>query len=225
MKTKLILSMAAVGALSLASASADVTSVNVVGFVNVNLKTGFNLLSNPLASTNGTETVATVLPSLPNGSFISRWNSAAQSWGSPYQFNTDDNGPVGWDDPNQVIKAGEAFFLQVPNNVTITFVGEVRQNPAYTMTTPLVLGFNFVGSQVPQAGNISSLLGYAANNNELLYQFNSGGGWKSPLGYNTDDNGPVGWDTAPAEPQLGIAEGVAVTRVIAGNWTRAFQVQ
>lgn len=222
MKTKLFLTTAAVGALSLASAMADVTSVNVVGFVNVVLPTGFSLLSNPLKATN--DTVQTIFGNnLPDGTVIFKWDAVHQTWGTMVTYDTTVYG--GWDDGSVTIAGGEGFFIQLPTRYTNTFVGEVRQATSGPLNTPIANGFSFVGSQVPQAGLISALSytphADAVNGEqEVVFQFTPGAGWGAMSTFDMNVYG--GWD---AEPTLGIAEGIAIQRTAAGNWTSTFTVQ
>jgi hypothetical protein len=208
---------AVVGTLGIVSASAEVYSVNVVGFVNVQLTNGFNLLCNPLKATN--DTVAAIFPTLPNGSGLQQWVPAQQIFSTtPATFDTDVYG--GWDQPDLIIAPGEAFFINSAANTTITFVGEVRQG---ALATPLFgPGFAFVGSQVPQAGPVTTALNLVPNNGDSIQQFIPGAQGYSPFPatYDTDVYG--GWDT---EPIIGIAEGFIITRTVSGNWTRTFNVQ
>jgi hypothetical protein len=215
MRTKTVLA-AAVGVLGAASAMA-VTSVNVVGYVNVNLQPGFNLVAPPLQAANNT--IGTLIPSLPNGSTLQKWDPVTQSFLAPAGFDLDIFG--GWDDPTVEIKAGEAVFINVGSAATITFVGDVRQSGAGTLNTPLSPGFSIVGSQVPQTGGISSILGLAPDNGDTAQQWDPvNQHYLNPSGYDLDIFG--GWDS---EPVLGMAEGIVLSRGAAGSWSRNFNVQ
>ena len=67
MRTKTILLTAAVLAAGLgASVAQSVFSVNAVGYVNVTIRPGYNLIANPL--NNGGNTVSEVLPPASHGS-------------------------------------------------------------------------------------------------------------------------------------------------------------
>lgn len=212
MRTKALLLSAAVGAMSVASTLAQVYSVNVVGFVNVNLATGFNFLANPLKAT--ADTVGAVLPSVPDGTTVATWNKTSQT------FNNAATYFFGWDDANYSLPPGEAFFINVPEAVTVTFVGEVRQG---TLSTPLVVGFNMVGSQVAQAGPLGdgtvagAGLGFDPEDGDTAAKWNSGA-----QRYDNASTYFFGWDI---EPQLGMAEGIVITRSTAGTWSRTFNVQ
>jgi len=79
MRTKTLLLTAAVLAAGLgASMAQSVFSVNAVGYVNVPLLHGYNLISNPLNGTNNL--ISTVIPSAPDSSILYHFNSASQTY-------------------------------------------------------------------------------------------------------------------------------------------------
>jgi hypothetical protein len=225
MRTKTIL-MAAVGVLGASSAIA-VTSVNVVGYVNVTLQQGYNLICNPLqqASTS----INTVIPSAPAYAGVFKWDAATQTFMNSTTFVPPSDGGPYWD-IDYAIEPGEAFFINSDPG-TITFVGDVRQNPVGgpALTTQLTSpNFNFVGSQVPQQGALSAVLGYFPPVDSYAYIFKwdaASQTYSNPFTYTADSSGtPVGtWD--PSDPVLGIAEGILVFPGAPGTWTRDFQVQ
>ena len=61
MRTKALLLGAAVGAIGLATSMAQVYSVNIVGYVNTTIPTGFSIICNPLNATGG-NTIGNVMP-------------------------------------------------------------------------------------------------------------------------------------------------------------------
>ncbi|MCX7872360.1 MAG: hypothetical protein N2487_03660, partial [Verrucomicrobiae bacterium] len=72
MKTKAILLAAAVAVAGAVAVKAQtVYSVNVVGYVNVTLYPGFNLIANPLNTTNNT--IASLLPNVPGGTMLFKY--------------------------------------------------------------------------------------------------------------------------------------------------------
>jgi hypothetical protein len=216
MRTKALLVAAAIGAAGIATVMADpVYSVNVVGFVNLNLVKNYNLIVNPLQATNNA--ISTILPTVPDGSTVYQWDAANQHFAGPNTFNADFGG---WDIPNSVIQPGEAFFVLAAQAFTATFVGEVRQAISAPLSTPLVPGYNFVGSQVPLAGSLTDTLTYAANDGESLYRWNTALQHYDITSYNFDFGG---WDGG--DPNLALAEGVVLLRTAAGAWTSSFTVQ
>lgn len=206
MRTKALLLVAAVGAAGIASSMAQtVYSVNVVGFVNMDLPAGFALISNPLQATNNN--LATILPVVPDFSTAAKWDPATQ------QFADSATYIGGWDlDPE--IMPGEGFFVNLSEAATLTFVGEVRQGE---LSTTLVPGFNMVGSQVPQEGGLTSVLGFNPEDFDTAATWNT-----ATQQYNDSATYIGGWD---AEPVLAVGEGVVINRSSPGAWTRTFNVQ
>jgi len=94
---------------------------------------------------------------------------------------------------------------------TVTYVGEVPQG---TLTIPLVAGFNLVGSKVPQAGKLTTDLGYTPVDGDLVYTY-AGTGY-SIFQYDGE------W--LPSEPVLKVGEGIWIKKAAAGSWTRTFSV-
>jgi hypothetical protein len=156
MRTKTILLSAAVFAAGIGISTAQsVYSINAVGYVNLTIVNGYNLIANPLNGTNNN--INTIMPTAPDGSLILRWNPGSQ------QFAGGDNyfSGFGWLDAGftpstTVINPGEGFFFQ--NNsgspTTLTFVGEVPQG---NLTNRIVANYGFYSSQVPQSGTLTSL--------------------------------------------------------------------
>ena len=105
--------------------SAQVYSVNVVGYVNSTLKPGFNLISNPLNNTaTGGNTVGTIFGSaLPDGSAVYKFVNGG------YEAVNAFSDMFGWDTPGQTLVPGEGVFVFLAGSadVTVTFVGDVNQ--------------------------------------------------------------------------------------------------
>jgi hypothetical protein len=220
MRTKILLSAALVAAGIAAADAQQVYSVNAVGYVNVTLAPGYNLLSNPLNGTNNN--VNTIIPTAPEGSSLYKWNSVAQSFyqADAYAF------PLGWIDDQAnpsttVLAPGEGFFIQNPAGATtITFVGEVPQG---SLTNKVFSNYGFYGSQVPQSATLTALgfpgaegMNYNAWNKNSqsfaqAYSFASG------IWFDPDGN--------PGDPTLGVAEGFLLQNPGAPrDWTRTFSV-
>jgi hypothetical protein len=221
MRTKAILLSAAVIAAGIAtSAAQSVYSVNAVGYVNLTLKNGYNLIGNPLNSTNNNN-INAVLPNAPDFSVLLTWNGGAQ------QFNQADLAFGGtWFDlanqPSQTrLNPGDAFFFQNQSggDVTITFVGEVPQG---SLSNHIGANFGFYSSQVPQAGTLTALafpgtdfMSFNAWNptNQVFNQaYLYFGGWFNPA-------------NQPQDPVVGVAEGFLISNPNAPiGWTRTFSV-
>lgn len=210
MRTKTIVLLAAVGVASVVTAKAQVYSVNAVGYVNVTVKAGFNLLANPLDNKNAPgNTVKNLIVGIPDESFLYTYA------GGNYTINNFDFGE--WTNPDQTLVPGQGFWLELKPgaaDVTITFVGEVKQGH---LVTPLVAGFNLVGSQVPQQGKLSTDLKYPPADEDFVYTY-KGGAYTI---YNYDFGE---WTTPPGEPTIGVGEGFWAEKKAAVDWARDFSV-
>jgi hypothetical protein len=219
MRTKILLSAALLAAGLATSVAQQVYSVNAVGYVNVTLATGYNLLANPLNGTNNN--VSTIIPTAPDGSSLFKWNGAAQQFAQADTYFTGLAWVDGDTNPStNTISPGEGFFIQVSGPSTITFVGEVPQG---SLTNKLTSNFGFYGSQVPQTGTLTALgfpgvegMSYngwnkVAQGYAQAYLY-SGGFWFDPNG---DPNDPV----------LEVANAFLLTNPGGPlDWTRAFSV-
>jgi len=189
-----------------------VYSVNVVGFVNLNLPVGYSLIVNPLAATNNA--ISTILPAPPEGSSIYQWDTANQHFQGVNTFAFG-----AWDIPNAQIQPGEAFFFLAAEAFTATFVGEVRQATTTALSTPLVSGYNFVGSQVPMAGALTGVLTYTPDDGDSIYRWNAAAqGYFGVISYVFGD-----WDGG--DPVMNLSEGMVLLRSAPGAWTSNFKVQ
>ena len=146
MRTKALLFVAAFTAAGLATslAQTNVYSLNVVGYVNVQLPpstlaNGFSIVCNPLNNSNNW--LSSILPTVPENTELYRYI------GGTFDIATFSFGE--WDKPDMQLNPGEAFWLRNPGGATnITFVGEVVQG---NNTNPVPSGFSLRGSQVPQS--------------------------------------------------------------------------
>jgi len=225
MRTKTaVLTAALVAAGALSSMAQNVYSVNVVGYVNVTVPANkFAILANPLNATN--TSIGTVLApaGIPDGTTVYKWT------GSTYnisQKGQDDNGFPAWD-VDFPLAPGTGFWVKnvTASPMTITFVGEVPQG---SLSNGVPAGFSIVGSQVPQSGDLASVLNYPAFadpngiTSTAVYRWNSAASTYTISTYGFDDNNVPAWDVAcvPA-----VAEGYWVKEAAPRAWTRTFTVQ
>jgi len=236
MRTKTLLLTAGLTALSSAAlmAQTNVYSLNAVGYVNVILAPGFNMVADQLISTNNS------LGSLLNdatgtydGLEVFKWN------GTTFVTDSGDSlfsgTPTGWD-ANGVLtlNPGEAAWFKNPRttNVTLTFVGSV---PTGTLTTSIAGAgkFTMLSSQVPQSGDLVTNLGLTNyNDGDTVFVFNNNppvaAGYATYVvdktfgsaGYNGN------WDP-PGDPQVNVGQGFWYKTSLTGaaiTWTRNFSV-
>ena len=196
MRTKALLLTAAVFAAGLVGASAQVYSANVVGYVNVPIKAGFNLIANPLNTTNNT--LDNLFPNAGFGDQIFKYN------GSTFDIST----YIGFWSPGNTLNPGEGVFYNnggVSNSVT--FVGEVLTG---NLTNNIPSGFSIRSSQVPQSDTLENM-GFPAGFGDQVFFYRNGG--YVPSTY-------IGFFSPTAQPAVG--EAFWVNSGTGGSWTRTF---
>ncbi len=128
-------------------AQSNVYSLNIVGYVNKTIPSGYSLIANPL-KTGATNGANEIMP-LVDGSIYLTWT------GTAYDYRSYDGG---WIDsafnPSTAptLPPGKGFFYFNPNaNTTNTFVGEVVPAPGAVNNLSLPSGYSLVGSVMPVA--------------------------------------------------------------------------
>jgi hypothetical protein len=209
MRTQLILTTAALGLAGSLGASAQVYSVNAVGYINITVPAkSYALVANQLNV--GGNTIKEVIPSVPDGTTVFKY-----AQGSGFSANQADFGA--WANEGASLAPGIGFFLQNTGAqpLTVTFVGEVPQG---NLTTALAKGLNLTGSQVPQAGKLVADLKFPAADGDTVFQWNVA--TQKYLPANTLDFGA--W--SGNEPTIAVGEGFFVQKAAAGSWARSFSV-
>jgi hypothetical protein len=208
MRTKTLYLSALLGAVSIATSVAQtVYSVNAVGYVNVTLVPGFNLVANPLVAE--TNTVAVLFNDMPNSTVVYKFDAATQA----YVSNIKNFGR--WTDTAMTLLPGEGAFVKNPRitNIVITFVGEVMQG---NLTNALPAGYALVSSMVPQEDKVTTL-GYPPAAQDTLYLWDVAGQAYLSYIYNFGR-----W--TPSEPTIKVAEAFFAKKKAAANWVRVFSV-
>jgi hypothetical protein len=168
MRTKALILSAALVAAGVASsmAQSNVYSLNVVGYVNLTLTPGYNLITLPLQSSDPTSSINSVLtnttPVTPFGAYVSAWNPVTSHFAQAIYAGGDGN----WYDPTfstletNGLPPGEGFFVFLPTvaaggvpSLTVTVVGTVLQG---TNSYPENTGFGFYGNFEPISGDITT---------------------------------------------------------------------
>jgi hypothetical protein len=186
----------------------NVYSLNVVGYHTVTVPAnGFALVANQLDS--GNNTLASLIPNPPVDTIVYKYDNG---WVG-YTFDEFDEAwlPNG----NATINPGEGVMIRNPlgTPLSITFVGEVLQG---NLANPLPAGFAVRSSMVPQAGGITSVLGFPGEPDDIVYKYSGG-----YTGYTFDE-----FDEAwlPSEPVVAVGEAFFSRKVKAGSWDRVFSV-
>jgi hypothetical protein len=209
MRTKTLYLAALLGAVSIATSVAQtVYSVNAVGYVNVTLVPGYNLVANPLKAE--TNTVAALFDAAVNGTVVYKFDAGTAA----YVSSTKNKITGKWNDTTMTLLPGEGAFVKnaATTNVTITFVGEVMQG---TLTTTLPTGYSIASSQVPQADTLDNL-GFPKAKGDVVYRFESGAYVSYSVNKITGN-----WTTVPS---VAVAEAFFVKKAAQIDWTRSFSV-
>jgi hypothetical protein len=184
MRTKTMLLSALLGGLGSVSvmAQTNVYSLNAVGYINVTIYPGFNMVTCPLI-TSPDNTVATVLNNSNGaltGDVVFFWNASSSIYTSDSARSigtgkTQTTNASGWISGTNLAAPGVGFWVEsvATSNTTLTFVGTV---PSGLITNALVTGFNLVGSAVPMSGDIvTNSLAALTNYNigDVVYVWNA----------------------------------------------------
>jgi hypothetical protein len=223
MRTKALLLAAAFAAAGVSTSVAQVYSVNAVGYVNVDLSPGFNMVSNPLDAGAGNNTVAklfsNITPSIPTGLKVFTYDSVAGGYKTANYLPGVGFTPA--DAAGVVLTPGNGAFVFNPAAVgtaplKLTFVGEVAQG---NLSNPLPAGFSIKANQVPQAGKPDSF-GLVGTNGDKIFKFN-----KATGGYISSTYAAAASQWIPATPVIEVGEAFFMFRANgAGTWTRNFSV-
>jgi len=223
MRTKALLLAAAFAAAGVSTSVAQVYSVNAVGYVNVTLVPGFNLVSNPLNAGTGNNTVGKLFSNItggvPAGTKVWTWNEGTGGYNVAASYI---NAAIGFSPAasrDWELLPGNGAFVLNPNaaggaNLTLTFVGEVMQG---NLSNPIPVGFSIKANQVPQAGKPDAF-GFPGAVNDKIWKFN-----KATQSYqgSTFVGGP-GW--LPATQPIEVGEAFFSFKGQPATWTRTFSV-
>jgi hypothetical protein len=161
--------LVAAGALS-SMAQSNVYSLNVVGYVNISLTNGYQMVANQmdLDGTGTNNTLASVFgTALPNLTQVLAWNPAGQTFVlSTYRASTGVFGGDPADVTTFGLQPGQGVFVNLNNSAaptTITTVGTVMQAGS-GVPAKLPQGYSIVSSQAPLSGGLTTVLGYPAGN-------------------------------------------------------------
>jgi hypothetical protein len=250
MRTKTLALSAMLGLLGSASVMAqNVYSVNAVGYINVTLYPGWNIVTCPLICSPD-NTLNTVLNNgLPNAPYgnANVYQFRNGSYGAA-EFGNPGSASGGWAGGGADISLnpGSAIWFQNPNavgsgiNMTATFVGSVpttASNPT-VMKQVLIPGYNLVGSVVPITGDLVTsavtALTFAASG-DYIYFFDPLSVGPNQIGYEPQNQfaGSAGWSgsgpnaAGNGDPlSTSVTEGFWYNNSTAANetWTEVFSI-
>jgi hypothetical protein len=218
MKAKTLLIAAAALAAGVMHSQAQVYSQNIVGYINVPLNTGFNLVANQL-DYDGTGTNNTILTAVgtnfPSGTQVLAWSPSGGNFTTARLLASGK-----WSGNNGVVtnamNPGSGFFVSVAAPTNITFVGNVITG---TNTYPVVAGFQIVAPSGPVAGTLDTTNGYVPTTGDQVLVWNNAGG-----NYTTHRKLASSW-SGGGDAQLTVGQSVFLDAVGAKTWTQVLNVQ
>jgi hypothetical protein len=220
MKTQTLLIAAAALAAGVMSSHAQVYSQNIVGYVNIPLVVGNNLIANQLDydGTGTNNTVNTVFPNgLPNKTIISAWNPNTATFVTAEYFSTS-----GWNSGTNsplvysALQPGSGFFIKVSAPTNITLVVNVITG---TNTYPVPAGLTVVAPSAPIAGTLDTTNGFKPNNKDIVDVWVPATSSFTAHEYFTTS----GW--GGGDPQLAVGQSVFLKSTANTNWTQVLNVQ
>ena len=207
----------------------NVYSLNVVGYINIPLVEGFNLIANQLdfdgtGTNNGTANILGT--NLPQNSVVYTWSGGNFEIASFVKLKGQ-TAPA-WT-ANYSLNPGQGAWLSIPAGAfggatqLLTTVGTVDTGALVNPNMASAGGFSLLGSMVPIAGGLQSVLNYTPMLNDSVYQYINGGyvisTYAKLKGANTPTWNPNG------EPQIAIGQGFWLNSSAGSVWSNYFIVQ
>ena len=211
---RLVLLCLAALAAGVATSSAQVYSLNVVGYINVVVPANqYVLIANQLSVPD--TTIATLLPNMPDTTILQKLGSSGLS-----AYVYDAAFTQSWTpDGNATLNPGEGAFFLSPSATTLTFVGEVLQG---TRTNTLPIGSYAIRSSiVPQQGTPTTLL-IPPEDTDTLQTLGPSG----LSAYVYDAAFTQSW--TPSEPTIAVGQSFFYQKAATSTqslWIRTFNVQ
>jgi hypothetical protein len=185
----------AITSMALQGAAQSQYSVNAVGYTDVNLVAGSNLLVNPFNA--GDNSVSNVLRGVPDGTVFLRWDPPTASFPVSNVFHT----ATGWTVPEEKFMAPVGAFVSVPSPTQVTLVGDLAWPvglpfgcfnyraglPTFTSMPQGYCGFcssfdSCGGIPVPDGSTMCRWNAFQQDWNCYIYLTGPGGGWINAFG-------------------------------------------
>jgi len=129
---------------------------------SVRLSAGYNAIANNLYK--GQNTLNEVLPQVPDGTRLYKWNTATQSYEDPAEYIAG----FGWSPQTALLRPGDGAFLFVNDSFSISFSGTVG---SYSLPRAASANFNLIGGQRPGTLGFSELFGFAPIPGDRVYKY------------------------------------------------------
>jgi len=115
------------------------------------------------------------------------------------------------------INPGEAAFVKYPTAGTNTFIGQVLPG---TNSIAYPAGYSTEAFYAPISGGLQTVMRYVPQNGDVVYTYNTG----SQAYNNATYSGALSkW--LPAEPSLGVGQGIFLKAAGASTWSQVFTNQ
>jgi len=223
MRTKTLLLTAALGVASIATSMAQaVYSVNVVGYINLTMRSGYNLVTAQLVTGTPANNLNAVLPTVTEESQVLTFTGGNYS-SDIYLGGAWLNSTTG-DPALTTVEPGKGFFFLNPGALaTVTLVGEVKLGSSTVTMTP---GYSLVGSPIPQEVSLLPVNGFNPVEEMQYLTFNSaiqnydtalinlGGAWLNS----------ITGDPVDARPLVGQGFFILNPAAVNSLWTRIFVI-
>jgi hypothetical protein len=212
MRTKTLILSALLGALGSVAvhAQTNVYSLNAVGYINVTILPGYNIISCPLIASpdNTINTLLNNSTHIYNGDQVLTFDASTGTYIAD-QGSTRTTNVNGWANNGTNILApgiGAWYYNSATTNKIITFVGTV---PSGSLTNTLLPGYNLSASILPTSGDLcSNTLTTLTNYNigDAVYVYSPTTGYadgtyasshRGTVGYNGNWSAPAGDPTTP----------------------------
>jgi hypothetical protein len=224
MKAKTLLIAAATLAVGAITSQAQVYSQNVVGYINIQLTNGFNLIANQL-DVDGARTNNTVQTffgtNLPVNSAVYAYSTSGATYLSASYISTKSG--KAWTGSTNAVNAalttGQGVFVSTPSAISFTTVGTVIQG---TNVVSLGSGFNIVAPVSPLAGDIQTNLGYIPHVGDVIDIWSPSAQGYTSASYISTKSGPK-W--SPSSPQLSVGQAVFINTTATSGWTNSLVIQ
>lgn len=211
MKTKVLLVGAALAVTAVTASADTIYSSNVVGYVNLDLVPGWNMVANPLDA--GVNTLNNLMQGVPDGTQVFKFVNGAWNAGSAYDAEFEE-----WSADFQ-INPGEGMFVKVNEACTVTFVGEVKAG-AHSVDLPA--GWSMVASPTPVAGTLADigLTAPAVNDADQVFVWSS-----TTQSYLSGNSYDEEFDEWSSEQTVDVGEAFLLKKSAATTWTRNFEIK
>lgn len=211
MKTKVLLVGAALAVTAVTASAETIYSSNVVGYVNLDLVAGWNMVANPLDA--GVNTLNTLMQGVPEGTTVMKFASGSFTAASGYDAEFEE-----WS-IDYAINPGEGFFINLPEAKTVTFVGEVK---AGNHSVELPAGWSMVASPTPVAGTLADIgLGLpVVEDGDYVMSWNP-----TAQAYNAANGFDGEFEEWSFNQTVAVGEAFFINKKSASTWTRVFEIK